>query len=29
MTEKRTCKERTVQAYWSIVGIAGALILSR
>ena len=28
MTEKRTCKERAVQAYWSVVGIAGALILS-
>ena len=28
MTEKRTCKERTVQAYWSVVGIASALILS-
>lgn len=26
MTEKRTCKERTVQAYWSIVGIAGGLM---
>mgnify|MGYP001534676707 CR=1 FL=1 len=28
MTEKRTCKERIVRTYWSIVGIAGALILS-
>lgn len=28
MTEKRTCKERAVQAYWSVVGIAVGLMLS-
>ena len=28
MTEKLTLKERAVRGYWSIVGIAGALILS-
>ena len=28
MTEKLTLKERAVRGYWSIVGIAGALIFS-
>ena len=28
MTEKLTLKERAVRSYWSIVGVAGALILS-
>lgn len=28
MTEKTSLKERAVQGYWSLVGIAGALILS-
>ena len=28
MTEKLTLKERAVRGYWSIVGVAGALILS-
>ena len=28
MTEKLTLKERTVRGYWSIVGVAGALIFS-
>ena len=26
MTEKLTLKERAVRGYWSIVGVAGALI---
>ena len=28
MTEKLTLKERAVRGYWSIVGVAGALIFS-
>ena len=28
MTEKLTLKERAVRSYWSIVGVACALILS-